>query len=267
MDKREKVEGNEVKRNIFAKVIVYLSVTLLAIVTFLVGLFLVLMLVFAACGNDNIGDISYVVISPTKQYQAEVVQISYGATGGESVIFVEIAGENAFPVEHEKNTDKSIRIKETKMGWGGQYEIDWVSDNSFTVLLGTEFKHYYLIEMNGNSYNAVEGLVINESKTRFLDRTVSGNVMEVTAEICVKNNIDDVVSFSADTYATINGSPYGEVKLIADDNLETGEPLKIGSNEEKIFKIKFTGEKNPDEEFLDDEIDTVYLGIRQIGER
>ena len=56
-----------------------------------------------------------------------------------------------------------------------------------------------------------------------------------------------------------------EAKLTADDNLETGEPLRIGPNEEKTFIIKFVGEKNPDEEFLDDEIDRVYLGIRQIG--
>lgn len=265
MDKKENIEGSKVNRHIFSKVIVYLSVALLAIVTFLVGLVLVLMLVFAACGNDNIGDISYVAISPTKQYQAEVVQISYGATGGESVICVETAGENAFPLEHEKNTDNSIRIKETKMGWGGQYEIEWISDNSFTVLLGTDFKHYYLIEMNGNSYTVLEGLVINESKTRVLDRNVSGDVIEVTAEICVKNNIDDVVSFSADTYAATDGTPYREAKLTADDNFETGEPLRIGPNEEKTFIIKFVGEKNPDEEFLDDEIDRVYLGIRQIG--
>ncbi len=94
---------------------------------------------------------------------------------------------------------------------------------------------------------------------------MSGDVIEVTAEMCVKNNIDDVVSFSADTYAATDGPPYREAKLTADDNLETGEPLRIGPNEEKTFIIKFVGEKNPDEEFLDDEIDRVYLGIRQIG--
>ena len=85
----------------------------------------------AGCGRSSIGNISAVAISPSGDYQAEVVQISYGATGGETAIFVETADENAFPVIGEQNAVNSIKIIETRTGWGTENEIEWISDNTF----------------------------------------------------------------------------------------------------------------------------------------
>lgn len=223
------------------------------------------MLALTGCGSDDIGYIRSAVISPSGQYQAEVVEISYGATGGESVIYVENVDEGAFPLEHENNTDKSIRIEETRHGWNEQYEIEWLSDSSFTVVSGIDYKDFYLIEMDGNQYSVTDGLVIDTSKTKVLESAVSGDVMEVTTQICVKNNIDDVVCFSATSYAITEGFPLGQVTLKAAEDFETGEPLIIGPNEEKTFTIKLVGEKKSDEEFLGTYGGTVFVSIKEIG--
>ena len=70
------------------------------------------MLMLSGC-EDYPGYISDAVISPDGSYQAEVVQISYGATGGESCIYLERADNGDFPVSGDQTTENSLRIDVT----------------------------------------------------------------------------------------------------------------------------------------------------------
>jgi hypothetical protein len=103
--------------------------------------------------SGDIGDISTAAISPTGEYQAEAVNISYGATGGESSIFVEVAGKEPFPAEDGKNTKKAIKIKEIKYGWATEFEIEWIEDNAFKVIVGDTA---YKVEMDGKKYTVTQ---------------------------------------------------------------------------------------------------------------
>lgn len=241
------------------------KIKIIARVLFLGVVFALSITMLAGCGGSSIGDISAVAISPSGDYQAEVVQISYGATGGETAIFVETADENAFPIIGEQNTVNSIKIKETKTGWGTENEIEWISDNTFIARTGSKLMNYYKVEMDGKSYKVTEGLEVEESKCTFHERKIDGDSIEITATIYVKNTISENVFFIVRSYILTEGNPRGMVTATAENNLKTGEALMIGPNEEKYFEIKLFGTKKTNESFVDQMPDYAYVSITQIG--
>ncbi|RKM57105.1 hypothetical protein D6853_03560 [Butyrivibrio sp. X503] len=238
-----------------------------AVILVFLFFFILLFLFLLSDSGDDIGDISTVAVSPTGEYQAEAVNISYGATGGESAVFIEIADGESFPGVRDNNTEKSIKIKETRSGWGAQYQIEWISDNSFTVLSGSDLKDYYTVTLDGKSYTVEEGLSIDQSKTKIRDIRIYGDAIEIDATIFVKNTLSEKVSFIASSYYLTKEKYYrGSLKVILKDYVENEKSLVIGPNEEKSYDITLYGVKNSDEKFVDDSVDSVFLDITRIGE-
>lgn len=212
-------------------------------------------LLLGGCENDNIGYITQVVVSPSGEYQAEAVQVSYGATGGRSGVFLETGSDGAFPAEKEQNSEDSIEITETRSGWNADYDIQWTSDNQFTVIVsGRKWCNYYFVTIEGNEYTLIEGLTIDKDKTVYHEMMTDGDTVEITATVYVRNNLDDPVRFVVTGYI----STYGPKRSVFDmrsasiqteTDLETGAPLVIGPGEDGSFEIKLTGTKKAEEEF------------------
>lgn len=220
-------------------------------------LLVVSMITLSGCVDEDIGNIKAAYISPTGEYQAEIVQISYGATGGQSCIYVETAGAEAFPKESERNTKKSIRIDETRGGWASQYSIEWISDDTFIVVTEADSIRYYSVEMDGKKYSLTEGLETDESKTTIHERVIDGNAIEIPVTVYVRNNIDDYVHVEVRMKALTSGTPRGVVNV-------TGK-LILGPNEEGNYDVTLTGVKESDVEYMDEELHTVRVYLIQIG--
>ena len=62
-------------------------------------LFACVLLLLGGCENDRTGYITKTFVSPSGEYQAEVVQVSLGATGGWSAVFFETDSGGSFPKE------------------------------------------------------------------------------------------------------------------------------------------------------------------------
>ena len=236
--------------------------------TVLVGLSL---LFLGGCERNETGYITETFISPSGEYQAEVVQISLGATGGWSAVFLETRSEETFPAEKEQNSENSIDIEETEANWSADFDVQWTSDNEFIVIVyaGSDQMRYYDVTVDGDQYSVIEGITIDEDKTVYHERVIDGDNIEITATVYVHNNLCDPVGFVvrgfADTYGPRGVFDAGSAKLFADTDLETGEGLVIGPNEDASFEIKLIGEKKTEEEFGDDMPRTVYLRIKEIG--
>lgn len=51
----------------------------------------------------------------------------------------------------DDNTKNSIKVKETKSSWDGKFEVEWISEDTFTVTIGAN--RYYEISVDGIGYN------------------------------------------------------------------------------------------------------------------
>ena len=222
------------------------------------------MLMLSGC-EDYPGYISDAVISPDGSYQAEVVQISYGATGGESCIYLERADNGDFPVSGDQTTENSLRIDETQSGWSTEYSIEWISEDTFTVISGTRYFNYYRVTLNDSGYGLTRGLELDEDKCVFSERIITGNTIEIPVRIYVQNHIGDTVYFTAKAYVTTGGYPLSYINATTDRDSKSGELLKLGPYEEGYFDIVLTGEKDSDVNFKED-VDDVYVHIIRIGE-
>lgn len=198
-------------------------------------LFACVLLLLGGCENDRTGYITKTFVSPSGEYQAEVVQVSLGATGG----------------------------------WSADFDVRWTSDNEFIVIVGSDQMRYYDVTVDRDQYTLIEGLTIDNDKTVYHDRSIDGNTIEITATVYVHNNLDTSVSFIVTGFAD-NYGPRGifdsrSVHILADTDLETGEGLVIGANEDASFEIKLTGTKDSEETFGDDMPGSLYLRIVEIG--
>ena len=221
------------------------------------------------CENDRTGYITKTFVSPSGEYQAEVVQVSLGATGGWSAVFFETDNGEPFPKEKEQNGADSICVEETDANWSADFDVQWTSDNEFIVIVGSDQMRYYDVTVDGDQYTLIEGLTIDNDKTVYHDRSIDENNIEITATIYVHNNLDAPVSFVVRGFAD-NYGPRGifdsrSVNILADTDLETGEGLVIGPNEDASFEIKLTGTKESEEIFGDDMPRSLYLRIVEIG--
>ena len=223
----------------------------------------------SGCENDQTGYITKTFVSPSGEYQAEVVQVSLGATGGWSAVFFETYNGEPFPKEKEQNGADSICVEETDANWSADFDVRWTSDNEFIVIVGSDQMRYYDVTVDGDQYTLFEGLTIDNDKTVYHDRSIDGNTIEITATVYVHNNLDTSVSFIVTGFAD-NYGPRGifdsrSVHILADTDLETGEGLVIGANEDASFEIKLTGTKDSEETFGDDMPGSLYLRIVEIG--
>ncbi len=221
------------------------------------------------CENNQTGYITKTFVSPSGEYQAEVVQVSLGATGGWSAVFFETDNGEPFPKEKEQNGADSICVEETDANWSADFDVRWTSDNEFIVIVGSEMMRYYDVTVDGDQYTLFEGLTIDNDKTVYHDRSIDGNTIEITATVYVHNNLDAPVSFIVRGFAD-NYGPRGifdsrSVNILADTDLETGEGLVIGPNEDASFEIKLTGTKESEESFGDEMPRSLYLRIVEIG--
>lgn len=74
-------------------------------------------------------------ISPSGIYQVESINNSAGAMDqGESFLCIEFLEDGkAFSVEGDKPSKKAVEIDDIHGRYGAEYEIEWTSDDSFTV--------------------------------------------------------------------------------------------------------------------------------------
>ena len=234
-------------------------------------LFACVLLLLGGCENNRTGYITKTFVSPSGEYQAEVVQVSLGATGGWSAVFFETDNGGSFPKEKEQNGTDSICIEETDANWSADFDVRWTSDNEFIVIVypNSNQMRYYDVTVDGDQYTLFEGLTIDNDKTVYHDRSIDENTIEITATIYVHNNLDAPVSFVVrgveDNYGPRGIFDSRSVNILADTDLETGEGLVIGPNEEASFEIMLTGTKESEETFGDEMPRSLYLRIVEIG--
>ncbi len=231
-------------------------------------LFATVLSMMSGCSDDLLRTVNEVYISPTGEYQADAVQIDGGATYGASAVYLETGDPAAFSVIRDVVPETAVMISECRGGWGSDYEIEWISDDSFYVII--DKCRYYDVSVADDGYSVTEGLVIDNNKCGIHDVITDGDNVEITATVCVRNNMSEAVQFVVvgSVMAYYKGDYYKGptgVDIKADTDIETGEALSIGAGEEEYFEIKLTGTKKPDEKFTDTNPRKLYVRITQFG--
>lgn len=99
-------------------------------------------------------------------------------------------------------------------------------------------------------------------QTGYITKTFVSPSGEYQAEVV---QVSFVVRGGADNYGPRGIFDSRSVNILADTDLETGEGLVIGPNEDASFEIKLTGTKEPEESFGDEMPRSLYLRIVEIG--
>ncbi len=185
-------------------------------------------------------------ISPTGLYQAEAVRTMGGGAAGydESDFRVEVA-EDGFEFSREGD-EPSNYINIAGLGTGSaftQYDIQWISDDTFTVIYGTR---YGQVTMNGKEYNIRNGeFEIDRKKSYMISYEESDEEIYYNCLLAIRNPLDRRILFH------IECAPSGwsqrnvlKARLYTED--EKGEPqsFSLEPNSEGMFNVSLKGLKS-----------------------
>lgn len=187
-------------------------------------------------------------ISPTGLYQAEAVRTMGGGAAGydESDFRVEVA-EDGFEFSREGD-EPSNYINISGLGTGSaftQYDIQWISDDTFTVTYGTR---YGQVTMNGKEYNIRNGeFAIDRKKSYFISYEETDEDVYYNCLLSVKNPLDCPVTFDVQCIPEKGdrwemSRKIGARLYLVDSNDEEME-LKLGANSEGMFNVRLKGSK------------------------
>ena len=187
-------------------------------------------------------------ISPTGLYQAEAVREMGGGAAGydDSYFYVEVADdESEFSCEGD---EPSNYINISGLGTGSaftQYDIQWISDDTFTVTYGTR---YGQVTMNGREYYIKNGeFKTDRNKSYFISYEETDEDVYYNCLLSVKNPLDCPVAFDVQCIPEKGdrwemSRTIGARLCLVDSNDEEME-LKLGANSEGMFNVRLKGSK------------------------
>ena len=196
--------------------------------------------------------------SPQGTYQLDAINSSAGAMDqGVSYLVIEYPDDkNGFSAQNDKKPKGCIEIPETSGRFNSTFEITWISETSFWVVIryGDSYSvKLAQVEVSGDSYKASEGTVsLIKDKSFLSDFVINGNDVDINCNLCIENTMPENVSFTLEAYSSVDkGKLLDTGQLTASDDNGQDIVFEIEGNTKKNIEVSFKGKKGPDNKKAD----------------
>ena len=190
--------------------------------------------------------------SPQGTYQLDAVNSSAGGMDqGVSYLVIEYPDDkNGFSAKNDKKPKKCIEIHETRGRFNSSFDITWISETSFWVVIkygDTDTVKLAQVEVSGDSYKASEGTVsVIKDKSFLSDFVVNGNDVSINCNLYIQNTMPEKISFTLEAYSSDDkGNLLDTGQLTASDDNGQEKVFEIDGNEKKLIEVSFKGTKGP----------------------
>lgn len=207
---------------------------------------------FMAVFSSSSNNIYETYRSPQGTYQLDAINSSAGGMDqGVSYLVIEYPDDkNSFSAKNDKKPKKCIEIHETRGHFNSSFDITWISETSFWVVVkygDTDTVKLAQVEVSGDSYKASEGTVsVIKDKSFLSDFVVNGNDVSINCDLYIQNTMPGKISFTLEAYSSDDkGKLLDTGQLTAADDTGQEKVFEIDGNEKKLIEVSFKGTKGP----------------------
>ena len=230
--------------------LVIISFILDVIVLGVIGVFIY---VFATFGSVTVTETS---VSPSGDYQVDVIASDDGATGGYYILAFERASQGEFASVGDKKPRDAEDINASGEKWGTVYDITWTSDDTLYAL-----SHYgpihemslLKVEIYSDTFRTLEGYVsIKRDESYFDHLEISGDKVFYVCYLNITNTFYETIEFSLESDLS------GHMISAGPDGNEVVYSIDPGQTE--LFEVVFCGDKGTEDEITEEDlIPSVYF--------
>ncbi len=206
-------------------------------------------------------------LSPSGDYQVDIIANDDGATGGYYSAVVERASGGEFAIVGDDKPRDGEEIIEAAANWDSVYDITWISDDTFYMMphysTVTEIR-VIRVELSEGGYSASEGYVtINREESYFDHFETDGDKVCYACSVNITNTFDEPIEFKlhANELRDKDGLLLDGLMIAVDgEGNEMIYSLDPGKTE--TFEVLFCGDKGPsDERAEDDRLPSITFGL------
>ncbi len=224
--------------------LVIISFILDIIVLGVIGVFIYF---FVTWGSVTVKDVS---VSPSGDYQVEVIANDDGATGGYYILAFERASQGEFASVGDKKPRDAEDINASGEKWDTAYDITWTSDDTFYAL-----SHYgpihemslLKVEIYSDTFRTLEGYVsIKRDESYFDHLEISGDKVFYVCYLNITNTFYETIEFS------LESDLGGHMISAGPDGNEVVYSIDPGQTE--LFEVVLCGDKGSEEEITEEDL-------------
>lgn len=216
------------------------------------GFFVLICIGFILLMNFGTSTVFRTSLSPAGTYQIDLISYDDGALGGQYGMVVERASDGKFAnAEEEDNKPRDgEEIPEAAATWSSDYDITWVSDDTFYALIhNSSFTEIRMlrVELSEDGYSAFNGYVsIDRENSSFDHYEIDGEKVYYVCSVNITNTFDEPLEFylHANAWKDKDGFLL-ESEMISADEDGNEVIYSLDPGETETIEVVFCGDKGP----------------------